>query len=170
MAPSWSGGVGRRQGRRSTAGGDRRAGGQTAAVLRRRRPKPLPDDWEDRVARMDPGWWDRSVEVRTRIRDLAEVLLGQARWEAARGFEITDDVRLLVVTQAVRLLVGMEVERFPDVRTVIVHDTTIVGRGERPGPAAGVYAVAVPDGQEGCDQLLAWLEAAAARLRDGCSP
>ncbi|MCA9316775.1 MAG: hypothetical protein H6806_10060 [Planctomycetes bacterium] len=37
-------------------------------------------------------------------------------------------------------------------------------------PAAGVYAVAVPDGQEGCDQLLAWLEAAAARLRDGCSP
>ncbi|HRW37975.1 MAG: zinc-dependent peptidase [Acidimicrobiales bacterium] len=109
-------------------------------MLRRRRPKPLPDDWEDRVARMDPGWWDRSVEVRTRIRDLAEVLLGQARWEAARGFEITDDVRLLVVTQAVRLLVGMEVERFPDVRTVIVHDTTIVGRGERPGPAAGVYA------------------------------
>ena len=46
------------------------------------------------------------MEERTRIRDLAEVFLGQARWEPARGFEVTDDVRLVIATQAVRLLVA----------------------------------------------------------------
>jgi Mlc titration factor MtfA (ptsG expression regulator) len=108
-------------------------------MFRRRRPVPLPEDWEDQVARHDPTWWQRTIEERTRIRDLAEVLLGQVRWEPARGFELTDEVRLLVATQAVRLLVGMEIDRFPDVRTVIVHASVIVGTGERPGPAEGVY-------------------------------
>lgn len=79
------------------------------------------------------------MEDRTRIRDLAEILLGQVRWESARGFEVTDDVRLVVATQAVRLLVGMDIERFPDVRLVIVHASAIVSSGARQGPAAGVY-------------------------------
>lgn len=100
----------------------------------------LPEDWEDQVAAIDRSWWDRSLEERTRTRDLMEVLLGAVRWEAARGFEITEQVRLVVAAQAVRLLLGLPEGRFDNVRTIIVHASTIVAAGERAGPAPGVYA------------------------------
>ena len=69
--------------------------------LFRRKPPvdPFPEDWEDQVARRVAGWWDRSLEHRTRRRDLMEPLLVRTRWEAARGFEITDEVRLVVAAE-----------------------------------------------------------------------
>ncbi len=114
--------------------------GRLRTVFGRRHRFELPDDWEDLVATVDRRWWDRSVEERTRIRDLAEPLIAEARWEAARGFELAVDVQLTIATQASRLLVGMELDRFPNVRTVIVHATTVVSSGEHRGPADGVYS------------------------------
>jgi Mlc titration factor MtfA (ptsG expression regulator) len=106
---------------------------------RRRSVEDLPDDWEDQIAAIDRRWWDRPIEERTRSRDLMEELLGSVRWEAARGFEVTEQVRLVIASQAVRLLLGLEDARFPNVRTIIVHASTIVAGGERLGPVAGVY-------------------------------
>jgi len=115
--------------------------GETGSVgfLRRRSTQGLPEDWEDQVARRFPGWWDIPLEPRTRIRDLSEVLLATKRWEAARGFEITDEVRLVIATQASRLLVGLDTDTFTNVRTIIVHAAELVSSGERAGPVDGVY-------------------------------
>ena len=50
------------------------------ALFRRRPPvDPFPEDWEDVVAARVAGWWDRSLEHRTRRRDLMEPLLVEKR-------------------------------------------------------------------------------------------
>jgi Mlc titration factor MtfA (ptsG expression regulator) len=109
------------------------------ALWRRKQREELPEDWEDQIAAIDRRWWDLSVDERTRRRDLMEPLLAGLRWEAARGFEVSDQVRLVIASQAVRPLLGLADPRYPNVRTVIVHATTLVSAGERPGPAPGVY-------------------------------
>jgi Mlc titration factor MtfA (ptsG expression regulator) len=112
---------------------------------RRRSTAGLPDDWEDLVAARMPSWWDVPVEVRTAARDVADRFLATARWEAARGFELTDEVRVVVSAQAGLLLAGLEQagrlpDGLPNLGSVIVHASTIVSSGERAGPASGVVS------------------------------
>ncbi len=109
-------------------------------IWRRRAVDPLPEDWEEIVARRVRTWWDVPVEVRTEVRDVMEHLLTAKRWEAAAGFELTDEVRLVVASQAGLVVAGLEAEvrRFPNVRSIIVHAEAIAAGGEREGPA-GTY-------------------------------
>lgn len=105
---------------------------------RRRAVDPLPEDWEDVVAARAPAWWDIPVAVRTAARDVIEHLVTAKRWEAAAGFDLTDEVRLVIAAQAalpVALLGGRE-RTYPNVRSIIVHAEAIAS-GEREGPVEG---------------------------------
>ena len=110
-------------------------------ALFRRRPSadPFPEDWEDVVAGRVAGWWDRSLEHRTRRRDLMEPLLVGKRWEAARGFEITDEVRLVIAAEAALLAMGLGPSAFAKVRTIVVHATPRIDSEPQPGPVEGVW-------------------------------
>jgi len=108
------------------------------ALWRRRTPIELPDDWEDQVAAHVVRWWDFAVEDRTRLRDLMVRLLGEKRWEGARGFELTEQMRLVIASQAALLILGLDFEHYRKVSTIIVHPTTMVLTGERAGPASGL--------------------------------
>ena len=54
------------------------------------------------------------------------------RWEAARGFRLTDEVRVAIGAQAALLLLGLDdgLDNYEQVTSVIVHATTIVRTGE----------------------------------------
>lgn len=108
------------------------------ALWRRRPSYELPDDWEDQVAAQVVRWWDLSLDERTRLRDLMVRLLVEKRWEASQGFELTEEMRLVIASQAALLVLGLDYEHYRKVRSIIVHPTTVVIRGERAGPAAGV--------------------------------
>jgi hypothetical protein len=130
---------------------------------RRRSADPLREDWEDVVAARSPAWWDVPVAVRTAAREVIEHLLATKRWEAAAGFDLTDEVRLVIASQAalpVALLAGRE-RTYPNVRSIIVHADPIPG-GEREGPVEGTW-IDDPDdwssGEAGHDDdpiTLAW--------------
>ena len=110
------------------------------ALFRRRPPvDPFPEDWEDVVAARVAGWWDRSLEHRTRRRDLMEPLLVEKRWEAARGFELTDEVRLVIAAEAAQLGMGLGPGAFAKVRTIVVHATARIDHEPQPGPVEGVW-------------------------------
>lgn len=98
---------------------------------RRRRTFELPEDWEDTVAATVVRWWDHDLDERTRLRDLMVRLLSEKRWEAARGFELTDEVRLVVAAQACQLILGLDFDHYREVGTIIVAPTTQVLTGER---------------------------------------
>lgn len=67
-----------------------------------------------------------------RLLDLTVDLVDRVRWEAARGFKMTDEVPVLVAVQASVLVLGLDDDRALDnVGTVIVHRSTVTQRGER---------------------------------------
>lgn len=136
------------------------------SLFRRHRAVPLPDDWEDVVARRWAGWWDRPLAQRERIRDLATHLVGTKRWEAARGFALTDEVRLVVAVQAALPVAALPDPPYPNVGSIVIHRTHLVDRSERPGPVAGLVtdeplALAGEAAHEGGPVVLAWDEVVA---------
>ena len=62
---------------------------------------------------------------------LVAKFFAETTWEAANGFELTDPIRVLISAQASMLLLGLELDEFPLLTSVIVHPSTVVQRGER---------------------------------------
>lgn len=98
----------------------------------------LSENWAERAPHL-VTWFDSLIdEEQARIGELADRLLTEKRWEAAQGFELTDDIRLTIALQAALLVLGLSFEHYGAVGTIIVHPSTLVLAGERLGPADGV--------------------------------
>jgi len=96
------------------------------------RRKHLPEGWEAIVRRGVAYWNVLDVDERQRLADLADVIVASKRWEAARGFELTDDVVVTIAMEAAVLIFGLDLSYFGKVTTIIVHPTTF----SIPGPHA----------------------------------
>jgi Mlc titration factor MtfA (ptsG expression regulator) len=105
---------------------------------RRTRRAGLPAGWEDITAAAVAHWQLLDEAERAELAELMELLLRTKRWEAARGFDLTDEIRVVIAAQASLLILGLGVEYYRTVSSIIVHPTTMTSRGVRPGPAAGV--------------------------------
>jgi MtfA peptidase len=77
---------------------------------------------------------------RARHRELTAQLVSRWRWEAARGLTLTDEMKLVVAAHAAMLIVGLDegIELYRPVTSVILHRSTIVQHGPRPGPVPGL--------------------------------
>lgn len=124
----------------------------------------LIEGWE-RVADRRVSYWKllTSDERRT-LGELASVLISGARWEAARGFELTDEIVVTIAVQACVLILGLDSEYFGKVRTIIVHPTQFTIPGPRPSAIAGVLSDSSPPlhGEAHHDRgpvLIAWDQA-----------
>ncbi len=67
---------------------------------------------------------------------LAE-LLATKHWEAARGFELTDRMRVVVAAQASLLVLGLGTHWYREVETIIVHPSTMRVDRVESGPVPG---------------------------------
>lgn len=72
-----------------------------------------------------------------RLLDVADHLLSSKRWEAARGFELDDTVRVLIAAQAALLVLALDVEHYRSVSGIVVHASTLQMSGARPGLVPG---------------------------------
>jgi Mlc titration factor MtfA (ptsG expression regulator) len=89
-----------------------------------------PDDLQTRVGRLSARWGLTPDEVE-RLAALVERFLRTTPIEAANGFQVDYHVRLVVATHACRLLIGLDLDGYDDVSSVIVHASTVVVRGPR---------------------------------------
>lgn len=105
-----------------------------------RRRKTLPDGWESIAAAAVAHWPLLDDDDRTRMGELMTRLVARKRWESARGFDLTDEIRVVVAAQASLLILGLDLDCYRDVTSIIVHPTTMVLRGPRAGPAPGVVS------------------------------
>jgi hypothetical protein len=92
-------------------------------LLSRRRRDGLPAAWREILTTRSAQWALLDEAERTRVGELADELLAGKRWEAARGFEITDEVRTLVSAHAALLVLEHErgVEQYDGVGTIVVR-------------------------------------------------
>ncbi len=105
---------------------------------RRRRRTGLPAGWERVTESVLPHWALLSDDERTRLGGLMDLLLRHKRWEAAAGFTLDDEIRVVIAAQAGLLILGLDFEYYRDVQAIIVHPTTMTLTGARAGPVQGV--------------------------------
>ena len=103
----------------------------------RRRRSGLPVDGRAVVERHLAVWPRLTAEEQNRLLELADWLLSHKRWEAARGFELDDTVRVVVAAQAALLVLGLTTDHYRLVSGIIVHPSTLQTSGLQAGPVPG---------------------------------
>lgn len=101
----------------------------------------VPDfdpDWEPILHERFGHWSLLDDGELQRMRMLVSRFFHQNDWEAARGMDLTDEVKVLISAQAAMLLLGLEIDEYFDVTSVIVHRGTVRLRGPRRGKAGTV--------------------------------
>jgi hypothetical protein len=86
------------------------------------------------------SWHSLSLNERERLEDLIKVFIADKRWEAARGFRLTDEVRVLIAAQACLLILELDYDYYRGVGSIIVHPSTVVLQGQRSTQTMGVVS------------------------------
>ena len=82
----------------------------------------LPDGWQEILAARSAQWRFLDDDERRRLGELADDVVRTKRWEAARGFEITDEVRTLIAGHAALLVLGLgDASVYDGVGTIVVR-------------------------------------------------
>ncbi|HEY7135004.1 MAG TPA: M90 family metallopeptidase [Acidimicrobiia bacterium] len=101
------------------------------------RARGLPAGWADIVERNVLMWPTLDDGEHARLEDAADWLLRHKHWEAAHGFDLTDEMRVTIAIQAALLVLGLGVDEYREVSAVVVHPTTMLSHGPAPGPVPG---------------------------------
>jgi len=112
---------------------------------------------------LDPAEQQRLLQV-------TDELLSRKHWEAARGFELNDTVRVVIASQAALLVLGLDTDHYRRVSAIVVHPTTVHTSAVRPGPSLGTVSsdrmAVLGLAQDGRGPVvLAWDQALAGALR-----
>ena len=107
------------------------------SFLRRTPRTALADNWKEIVEASVAHWAHLDTDERDRLAELIEAIVTTRRWEAANGFELTDEVRTVIAAQAGLLILGLDLAAYDDVGTIIVHPSTMRFRQTRRGAVAG---------------------------------
>jgi Mlc titration factor MtfA (ptsG expression regulator) len=100
-----------------------------------RRRHGLPDDWGDVVEQHVAMWQLLDDDERERLLEVADELLSRKRWEAARGFQLTDTIRVIIAAQAALLVLALSTDHYRLVSAIVVHPSTVHTTDPRPGPS-----------------------------------
>ena len=92
------------------------------------------------VARRLPQWSALTDDERARLWSLIEWMVRRKRFEAAKGFQLSQDVVLTIAAHASLLVLGLGRSAYRDVGAVIVHAGTITTGGPRTTRIRGVVA------------------------------
>ncbi|QXC61904.1 zinc-dependent peptidase [Aquihabitans sp. G128] len=102
-----------------------------------RRRAALAEDWEQIVERAVAHWAYLDDDERDALAGHIEALVTTKRWEAANGFELTDEIRTVISAQAGLLILGLDLDHYADVGAIIVHPSTMRFRRTSQGSIAG---------------------------------
>lgn len=103
-------------------------------MMHDRHPHSLTSSQVEVIATALPQWQWLNGDERARLEGIAARLLDGVSWEAARGFDLDEEIRTTIASGAALLGLGLDDPVFPNVRAVVVHPATITLRGPRPGP------------------------------------
>ena len=108
------------------------------ANLRRWFARPTPEfdpAWEAILRKKYAHWSTFDVAELDRMRMLTARFIADNDWEAAQGMDITTEVQIVIAAQAAMLLLGLEIDEYFDVTSIIVHKSTVRLQGVRRGAA-----------------------------------
>ena len=89
-------------------------------------PAAFPDAWRSVLAAHVGPWPLLDESERSRLEAIAARLIATKRWEAAQGFELTDEVQVTIAGLASLLVLALPDDAYDDVGTIIVHRSSLV--------------------------------------------
>jgi Mlc titration factor MtfA (ptsG expression regulator) len=104
-------------------------------VLHRR--KGLPENWVRIVEEHVAVWRVLDDDERGRLESTSDWLLRHKHWEAARGFALVDEIRVVIASLAALLVLELGVDEYREVSAIVVYPTPMQSRGVYAGPARG---------------------------------
>lgn len=110
--------------------------------LRRWASRPaaeFDERWHELLAAQFKHWSLLDPDELARMEMLVASFVDTTRWEAANRFDLTEDIKVLIAAQASMLLLGLDLDSYPDVTSVIVHPSTVRLRGSHP-TGSGVFS------------------------------
>lgn len=102
--------------------------------------QPFPEHWRPILSSNWPLWNSLTDEARERLEELTKVFVAERRWESARGFELTEPMKVLIAAQACLLILELDEDYFRHVSVIIVHPTTVVLQGPRASDISGMVS------------------------------
>jgi Mlc titration factor MtfA (ptsG expression regulator) len=136
------------------------------------RRKGLSDDWSHIAESSLAAWGSFAADEQAQLAEIADWLVRHKHWEAAHGFELSDEILTVLALTAAVLVLGLDTDYYREVSAIVVFPTTIMSRGEYAGPVRGtVTDGVVPVLGQAHDRrgaiLIAWDEARDAALYPG---
>ena len=91
---------------------------------RRLRAQPFPQQWVD-VLHRNVGFYATLTEAeRTELHGLIQVFVAEKNWEGHGGLQMTDEIRVTVAAQACLLLLRLDADFYPRLRSILVYPSS----------------------------------------------
>ena len=106
------------------------------SFFRRRRRKallaePISEVWVGWLLEL-PFYQDLDDGERGRLHDILRVIVSEKEWEGCAGFEVTDEVKVVITAQAALLVLEIEHDFYRRVKSILVYPTSYdTGRADR---------------------------------------
>jgi len=100
----------------------------------------LPDAWRQILDGRSAQWRLLEPAQRDRLGELADWMLRDKRWEAARDFELTDEVRTVVSAHASLLILGLDESWYDSIGSIVVRAGSMTQYGGSTGPIRGTVS------------------------------
>lgn len=97
----------------------------------RLRARPFPPAWGSILERTFPVYDRLSEGEREALHGHIQVFLAEKHVEGCGGLEMTDEIRVTIAAQACLLLLSLDADYYPDLRSILVYPTTVVPRYAR---------------------------------------
>ena len=107
----------------------------------RTQPAVFDPAWEPILTDGFEHWSLLDDDELDRMRMLVAQFVTRWRWEASRGFELSETIKVLIAAQASMLLLGLDLDNYPKLTSVIVHPSTVRLTGTH-ATGAGTYSTA----------------------------
>lgn len=108
--------------------------------IRKALDQPFPETWRSLLAASMVHWGMLDDAERARLEDSIRVFLVDKKWQAARDFDLTPEVRVLISAMACLLILGLDYSAYDTVSWIEVHPTTVVRTGVRGTGVEGVVS------------------------------
>jgi len=92
------------------------------------RERPFPEEWRSLLERDVPYVKILSVEERKELEGLIHIFLAEKSFEGCGGLELTDEIRVTIAAQACLLLLGRDVEPYPELDVILVYPSAYKGQ------------------------------------------
>jgi Mlc titration factor MtfA (ptsG expression regulator) len=105
--------------------------------------RPFPEAWLGYLEGNVRSYRSLAEAEQARLRDDLRIFIAEKRWEGCRGLEITEEIKVTIAAQACLLILGLGIDSYSRVKTILVYPNVQMTPQQLPG-AAGLVTEDLP--------------------------